>query len=297
MKKLSIISLIVLGLILTGCNYPGSELVPGGDPDDSMATEISKILTGTPIVIEPTPTLQEEDAEPTEPEITEEPQVEPTETLIPEVETPTPTATESPTIAPTPTLSDSDPVLGLGDADWVDNMDDGDNWPTGLNEYTTIDFDDGYLKLTAEKDVDGWRLSWPFLEDFYLEVALQTPECEGSDHFGVMFRVPENANANKGYLFGITCNGQYSVRRWNGDTMAYPVNWTANDAINTGKDVVNKLGVMAKDSNLTFYINGQKVNEISDNTYLEGSFGIFVGGTNVDDLTVWVDQIRYWVNP
>ena len=72
---------------------------------------------------------------------------------------------------------------------------------------------------------------------------------------------------------------------------------TEHAALNKGVDAVNKLGVMARDADLILYINGHKVYEISDANYLTGKFGIFVGGINVDDLTVWVDQIRYWNNP
>lgn len=312
MKKIITLSLIILAVILSGCNMPGYESPPD-ESDDSMATEISRILTGTPIEIQPTPQEEQPTTEPeeqtTEPQedtvepatatpLPEETEVPPTETLEPEEDTPTPTSTFTPTLAPTATLSDTDPAASLGSPDWVDGMDDGDNWPTGYNEYTSIDFEDGYLKLTADLDVDGWRLSWPFLDDFYLESTLKTDDCQGADHFGLMFRVPANANANKGYLFGITCDGKYSLRRWDGVNMYSPVSWTASNAINKGENVVNKIGVMAKGENLALYINGQKIKEVVDNVYLEGNFGIFVGsGGTTEDLTVWVDQIRYWENP
>ncbi|MFW5714087.1 MAG: family 16 glycoside hydrolase, partial [Brevefilum sp.] len=183
------------------------------------------------------------------------------------------------------------------DPDWTDDMSNDDNWPTGFNQYTTIAFENSYLKLTAETDLDGWRLSWPFLTDFYLEASMQTPDCEDGDHYGLIFRVPAKANANKGYLFGITCDGRYSLRRWDGQNMYFPVNWTASDAIVEGEDSVNKLGILARDDELTLYINGQEVNEVEDDAFLEGSFGVFVGGQVTDEFTVWVDQIRYWENP
>jgi hypothetical protein len=298
MKKFKLFSIIVLALVLVGCNMPGSQ-EGEVDQDDSMATEIAKILTGTPVEIEPSATPVVEDEEPTEVVETEEPTQEPTEE--PETETPEPTETPeeeedtpTPTAEPTPTTVAGDPASTLGEPDWVDNMEDGEGWATGYSEYSSIEFDDGYLKLTADQDVDGWRLTWPFLEDFYLEAKVQSPECEGSDHFGIMFRVPANANANRGYLYGITCDGRYGLRRWDGQTMYFPVPWTESDVIKVGEDVVNTLGIMADGSTLTLYINGQEVDEVTEGSYLAGSFGVFVGGTNVEDLTVWVDQIRYW---
>lgn len=288
-KKISLISLVVLAVTISGCNLPGNQGEEVVDNDDLMATEIARILTGTPVQVLPssTPVIVEETEE------VEETVLVPTNTAEPESATSTPEPT-SDTSGPSPTLADTDPTLTLGSPDWVDPMDDGDNWPTGYSDYTSIDFDEGFMKMTADTDLDGWRLSWPFLENFYLEAMLKSPTCEGYDHVGVMFRVPENADANKGYLFGITCDGRYSLRRWDGKNMYYPINWTASEAINQGSGAVNVLGVMAQDANLAFYINGQKVNEVSDNAYLEGSFGIFVGGTNTEDLAVWVDQVRYW---
>lgn len=292
MKKWIFVTIVIFSLVLSGCNFPGFGGETDVDPDDAMATEIAKILTGTPIQIELSPTPAVEEIVPTE---QEEALPEPTEPEA--VEEPTPAPTDTPVPTATPTLADTDPTLTLGTPTWVDNMDDDDNWPTGYSDYTAIKFENGFLKLTAGTDLDGWRISWPTLDDFYLETSLQSPECKGNDHFGLMFRVPADSDASKGYLFGITCDGRYSLRRWDGAVMHFPVNWTSHDAIQEGADVVNKIGVMARGANLALYINGQKVNEVTDSNYLTGRFGIFVGGTNVDDLSVWVDQIRYWDEP
>lgn len=291
MKKITFITIIVLALILAGCHFPGFDSDAALDPDDAMATEIARILTGTPIQVDLSPTPE---IDVTQPEAT---QPEPTEIVETETPPPTPAPTDTPAPTPTATLAGTDPTLTLGNPTWVDNMDNDDNWPTGFSEYTTIKFENGFLKLTAQSDVDGWRVSWPSIDDFYLEASLQTPECGGTDHFGLMFRVPADSRAGKGYLFGITCDGRYSLRRWDGSTMHFLVNRTANDAIQKGENVVNKLGVMARGANLALFINGQKVHELSDATHLEGKFGFFVGGTNVDNLAVWVDQVRYWTNP
>jgi len=294
MKKLFFVTILILALVLSGCHFPGFDTDVAPDPEDAMATEIARILTGTPVEVDISPTPVDEDVveEPT-------PLPEPTEPVETEDPTPVPTPTPEDTPEPTPTatLVATDPALTLGNPDWVDNMNNDANWPTGFSDFTTIKFEDGFLKLTSQTDLDGWRVSWPVIEDFYLEATLQTPECEGSDHFGLMFRVPADSRAGKGYLFGITCDGRYSLRRWDGRTMQFLINRTASDAINEGADVENKLGVMARGANLALYINGEMVNEVTDSDFLEGKFGFFVGGFNVDNLSVWVDQVRYWTIP
>lgn len=287
MKKLSILFILVVALILSGCNFPGFDAEAPDDSDDALATEIAKILTGTP----------EEIDDPSEPEPIETEAPDPTPTATEEPEQPTATAepTATQTIAPTATLTDTDPVQTLGAATWTDNMSSPNNWPTGFNEFTSISFSDGFLKLTANKNLDGWRLSWPVIEDFYLEGTFQAPDCEGSDHYGFIFRVPKEVDADRGYLFGVTCDGRYSLRRWDSKNMVFLVNRTSHASIKEGDNAVNKLGIMARGDSIALYINGQKVNEVKDSTFSTGQFGIFVGGS--EDFTVWVDQVRYWLNP
>ena len=203
-------------------------------------------------------------------------------------------------VAPTPTpvpITDDDPVAELGPVDWVDNMATGANWATGFSSFTNIRFDSGYLKLTSTSDLIGWRLSWPVLDDFYLESTVLSPNCSGWDEFGMVFRAPESIGAEKVYLFGITCNGRYSLRRWDGHNMHVIINWTQDSNIQTGASNTNRLGVMAQGSNLGLYINGHHVNEAVDGAYLSGQFGVFVGSHEVDNVEVWMEQIRYWENP
>lgn len=293
MKKITIISLIFLTLVLTGCNLPGYQEATD-ESGDSMATEIAKILTGTPVEISDTAT-QAEMTEPTSTATTEVTEPTQEDTATEEVvETETPAPTETPAASPTPTLSDTDPALTLGDPDWVDDMDDGDNWYTGDDPYTSVAFDDSYMKLTAETDEFGWRLPWPYLEEFYLEATLTSANCEDDDYFGILFSVPNVQNNNSGYLFAIRCDGQYAVLEWNRPTMQYLIDWTESDAINTDESENNTLGIMAVEEKITLYINGQKVEDISAANQLEGGFGIFIHGDPAAASAVWVDQIRYW---
>jgi len=300
MKKLIVFSLVILALALTSCNIPFLEDAVDDvteDPDDIMATEIAAALTeaaldDTPIPEEVTPTPEPTPTDTLEPDDTPTPEPTDTPTLAP-----TPEPTDTPTLAPTPTLVDTDPTVNLGSADWTDNMATSGNWPTGFSPLSDIRFEDGYLKLTSTSELIGWRLSWPVLDDFYLESTVLSPNCSGWDQFGMIFRAPDSIGAEKVYLFGITCNGRYSLRRWDGNTMDVIINWTQNSNIQTGANNVNRLGVMAQGSSLGLYINGHLVDEAVDDAYLSGQFGVFVGGQEVENLEVWMAQIRYWENP
>ncbi len=293
MKKITLITFVLLALVLSACNYPTIE-ENTDEQDNSMATEIARILTGTPVSILISPTASEETVEPTEVEETEPPATN-TPEVVADTATPTPTMTS--TLARTPTLSDGDPALSLGAPDWVDTMDNGNNWMTGADSFTSVKFESGFMKLTAESDLDGWRLSWPVLTDAYLEAKFQTTDCSGSDHYGIMFSSPYESGTDQGYLFGITCDGRYGLRKWNNPNMTTLESWTDSDAIHIGDNAQNTLGVLTDEGTISLYINGEKVKELEEDTFTTGVFGIFIGSDNVENLTIWVDQIRYWANP
>ncbi len=215
--------------------------------------------------------------------------------------TPKPSATTTPvptaTLGPTSTVPASDPSLKYGNPTWSDSFANGRNWPTGENEFTAIDIKNNTLILTALTTTDGWRLSWPKLTNFYLELSVKSDNCVGSDHYGIIFRVPDVVKADQGYLYGITCDGSYYLRKWDGTTLTDLVRSTANKAVITGQNQLNRLGILASGSTLTLYVNGVKLNQVTDSTFPKGAFGLFVGSRTTTKLNMIVTNIRYWENP
>ena len=179
-------------------------------------------------------------------------------------------------------------------------LDNDDYWPTGEDVYTSVTFRDGKMLLAALTDTDGWRLmAYPRTTNYYLEITGRFEACAGTDHFGLFVRVPETNPANRGYLMGINCAGQFRVAEWDG--AAKPngkwethIRWTTNDVIQKGANATNRIGVMASGSTLALYVNGVKMGEITDTTFADGFFGIFVGADETQNLTVQIDELNYW---
>ena len=48
---------------------------------------------------------------------------------------------------------------------------------------------------------------------------------------------------------------------------------------------------------IVLYANGVRLVEISDSTYAEGKFGMFIGSSKTTDFTVEVDDMAYWNLP
>ncbi len=221
--------------------------------------------------------------------VTEEPKAEPTAT-----------PTSAPT--PTPTIASNDPGIYLGAADWTDGMDDIKNWPVDKNDYSSAVHENGYYRITSLADADGWRLaSTEAFINGYVELVFTTETCSVDDHYGIIFRVPVLLEANRGYLFGVTCDGRYNLREWDGTsgdqgTMTTLIRYTNSAMIKTGSNKQNVLGVMTKGNVISLYINGELVDQISDDTLTGGYFGAFAGWEQTENFTVHVDKASYWID-
>jgi hypothetical protein len=300
-------SIIVLIMTLLACDLSTS-VVPTEKVDD-MAATVNAIMTefptiesmptakptSQPTLLAPIPSLQT-----TGSDIGGLPPTggttEPTSSAGTK-QTPSGTEAASPTATITPTFAVDDPRSVLGPYSWVDTYANGNNWPQGSDKYTSIQFVNGTMQLTALTDKDGWRLTYPTISNFYLEASFQTANCMKTDHFGMIFRVPDINAANQGYFFGIQCDGKYYLKVFAEDVMTSIVYPKANSAIRIDQDAVNRLGVMAEQDKLSLYINGILVREVNDTHFPRGGFGIFVGSDVVPNFTVIVDEIAYWTLP
>lgn len=305
MKKYLLIILIILTLL--ACDLSTS-LAPAGDNPEDMSATVNSIMTEFP-TIDGVPTKQPT-SQPTLmaplPLLTESfPVVTssyPSGTFLPDgtqIALGTDQATLAITITPsiTPTFSPEDPRSALGPPSWVDGFRNGDNWPQGSDQYTSVKFETGFMKLTALTGTDGWRLTYPNIRNFYLEASFLAEDCKQTDHFGILFRVPDIAAADQGYFYGIQCDGKYFLKVYADKVMKSLVYPKSDSNIHQGKEVVNRLGIMAEGENLSLYVNGILVKEISDAAFSQGGFGIFVGSDVVPDLTVWIDEVLYWTLP
>ncbi len=223
-----------------------------------------------------------------------EPTAEPVATEVPTIE-----VTAAPTF--TPTVASTDPGIYLGAADWSDDMGTIKNWPLDTNNFSSAVQQDGYYRITSLADADGWRLAQTSaVSDGYIEVAFKTETCSGEDHYGIIFRVPGLQSADRGYLFGITCDGRYNVRLWDGTTgeagtMTTLIRYKASGMINTGSNAENVLGIMMNGSNINLYINGELVDIVFDDTFTGGYFGVFAGWEVTEGFSVRVEKASYWL--
>jgi hypothetical protein len=321
-----IVILGVMALLLSACSLSdvviGLSAIPTEESpeavDDEMIEEIGQILTEMQVtemvnssttVPTAAPSLAMSETSDSSVVATQEPAL--TNTVAPKTYTPTAngtatltlTHTITPTASKTPTsIYIDDPTTSLGEPDWRDPMDDGNNWPGGADRYTDIYFEDSSMMLVGIDEAIGWRVAkTEIYNNFYAELVVSSGECAAGDAYGMIFRVPDLETPNQGYLFAVNCDGAYSLRRWNGKAdpgfWATLINWKYTDALHDGPNQTNRIGVKAIGRSLSVYINGKWVNNIYDATYGDGYIGVFVNRYKTERFTIIVDELSIWRDP
>ena len=295
------LALVLIGFSLAACNLSASTEAP---PLDQSAAQTAAAETIIAQLTEVAETLTPAATEGSQPEAT------PTQVIEAATETsaPLPTSTEVVAVQPgtatsppppTATLDASDPKAGLGEPAFHDSFSDASNWPLYTDQHVSFEIKDSKLVMTAFNPdfYNGWILPPPVISNFYLEMETETKECSGKDQHGLMVRAVKTDQGYIGYHYGISCDGQFTLRRWNGNQYIPLVDWTASDRINAGSNQMNRIGLMANGNKFSLYANGSLIGEYQDDTHPEGRFGVFIGSANTPNVTVLVDQIAYWDIP
>jgi hypothetical protein len=289
--------LVILVVLFSGCGQVSQTAEIGRD---AVETIVAATLTAVPLItsdiegVSPTETLEVVSQNPTS-----TPGLTLTDTpSIPPSATPTDTPTHTPTSVPTEgnphTPAPDDPVDSLGSPDWRASFQDSSYWYTFEDQQASIQVKNGALILESFRanSYESWSMSYPKISDFYLEIqGVSGDVCKGKDRYGIIFRAPD---PNKGYLFGISCDGYYRVRTWDGEKFTELVGWQRSEHISIGSSQTNRIGVLADGTDLSFYINGHLVEEVQNDTYHSGVFGAYIAAAETKGFTVSVNQASYW---
>jgi hypothetical protein len=261
----TILILIVMALLLGACTSPQPQV-----SESDIATKVALLKgTGNP------------------PAVTDNNGV-----VVATVQTAAPQeATATATVTVTPTTQPSDPVTWLGTPTWRDTFSGTNNFYTMSDENITFSYASDAFSMTAT-NVNGWH-SWSLgnrrIGNFYLEATFKVAGCSGSDQYGLVFRAP---NTSEGYFYGISCEGKFVLIRW--DSMDQLIAWKPAVPLRAGPNQTNRVGVMARGTELTLYINGEEIQKITNERYNEGLFGFYIASNNTYNFNVLVDEVAFW---
>jgi hypothetical protein len=283
---------LILSALLAGCGVNGeNDPTPAGDLvglETLVAEAVITAKASTPSFPTGLPTgLAARTSTPT---ITPIPSATQPVTLMP-----TETLFITPTLPAAPERSPSDPAAGWGEPDWSDSFDTDENWSVFENDRAKMEISGGQLHYSLFEAGKGptWALSWPTVTNFYLETTVLSPqECSGKDSFGIVFRSPD---ANQGYRFELFCDGGYRLIAFDPGSLQTLAGGFSHEAINTGPNQINRLGIWAENQTLVIYVNGVGLAGLQDNTYrAAGRFGFTINSENTEPFNVVFDYLAFW---
>jgi hypothetical protein len=268
MKK-SIVLIFILAILITGCNILTQPRVS----ESEIATKVALLkLTANPVQATQGNGIV----------------MATVQTAIPQS---TATATSTITVTVTPTAPATDPVTWLGAPTWRDVFNGTSNFYTTSDEHIQFAYSGDAFSMNAVS-AGGWH-SWSLgnrrISNFYLEALFKVGACSGNDKYGLVFRAPD---PNQGYFYGVSCDGKFGLIRW--DSMSQLIEWKPAQSLISGPNQTNRVGVMARGTELTFYINGEEVGKITNERYTEGLFGFYIASYSTIPFNVLVDEIAYW---
>lgn len=298
MKRFAFLTL--LGLTLSAC--AGNASPPATSTADSQAieTEIAQAVGATAAQI----TLQAANDNAAATSTASETPTS-TASALPATATPSPTASASPsaTPSPTPTALAFDPSEEYGGATILDSFASNANWVDASDKLPDTNFirlvlgNEQLLVTGKPANFDTWWLTWPSAGDQYLEMKVEVEKCAGRQAYGLILRAPPSNTETRGYILTFSCDGAYRLRRLDG-TNPYSfsdlVAWKTSEAINSGDDQSNTLGVALIGDSITIYANGEKIDTVEDDKFSSGRFGLFVNAGPPGSFTYIVNELSFW---
>ncbi len=173
----------------------------------------------------------------------------------------------------------------------TDDFSDPDSgWRSASAEAFTRGYDSGQYLIRI--DVPDWFV-WATSGLRYSDVSIEvTARSEGmtDNHYGVLCR-----QSDKGaYYFAISADGYYAIFLQNEDKTLTPLTGDAmlrSSLIHKGTEP-NQLLAVCEGEEFTFYINGEQVTQITDDTLSHGDVGMAAGtAANATATLVWFDDM------
>lgn len=195
-----------------------------------------------------------------------------------------------PTAAPRPTRTPKPSADVIFSDDFSSKTEGG--WTTKTTSSYRAAIDDGQLSIQIKKPQWlAWVNNGQTAGDYMLDVDTQYADGEPDGEYGVILRLaPSGRNDVQFYIFGITPAGVYYFALYDAGDWTTLVDGTYSDAINTELGGVNHLRAVAKGDTFTLFINGEQVDEATDDTITEGLYALYAGAGDSGDMTAAFDN-------
>lgn len=166
-----------------------------------------------------------------------------------------------------------------------DFSDSGSGWGTGTDEKSLVEYVKGGLQMTVFK-TDYFTYSTPddtAYQNVHIEVAVSNNSSDELTTFGVMCN--QQAAKDSFYYLGISPNAEYAISKAavakDDVVLTNHGKWAASDLIKKNAKSYTLGADCASDGTLTLYVDGQKIDSVSDTSYGKGRVALFAWNAKI----------------
>jgi len=156
---------------------------------------------------------------------------------------------------------------------------------------TEVNTEQLVIDVAAPNTLQFSTLKEPVFADFDLEVSGVLVDGAEDSTYGILLRMQ---GPTEFYRFEIMGDGHYMIERRNNDGSwtRFVDDWQISEAIQVGVNANNRLRVVADGPFMSFYVNGELLQEIEDTAYVSGNIGLDAGTYGHPKTRVVFDDLR-----
>jgi hypothetical protein len=165
---------------------------------------------------------------------------------------------------------------------------DTSGWGTGTDSDKSVEYSNGGLHMTVNTPfyVTWSTPSLKVYENVHIEASVTNASTDPQAMFGII--CDEMGATSNFYYVGVNSKGYYAFIKSTLTEKDVYLKEGTSDVIASASANSMRLGLDCSGGTLTLYVNGQKIDSVSDATYTSGGVGLFAAN---DDVAGGTDAI------
>lgn len=172
-----------------------------------------------------------------------------------------------------------------------DFSDPGSGWLEASDAQADQGYRGGKLFFAVQAaDLLVWDNPGGNFQDFALEVEAWPVSGGPENSYGVLIRYVDDGNF---YRFDLSGDGYYALSKLENEEWIMLADWQASAHVKPQGEV-NLIKIVCRGPKMTFYVNGQELIGVEDDSFERGDVGLFASTFTDPNIEVEFDNLEIW---
>ncbi len=172
---------------------------------------------------------------------------------------------------------------------WEEPFDEAGSWQLSSDAAAEVSITQGQLQIhILQPGQIAWATAGRTFRDFHLRVEATQLAGPVDNEYGVLVRLEDDTHF---YAFSISGDGYARVAYYAaGVWTVLGSDWMPQAAVHQGA-ATNVLEVEARGTQFTFWVNGEQVAQVTEETLLDGDIGLYAGAFDEAGVQIAFDNL------